>query len=187
MIGLRRHTVRVVEYDAEWASIFETESRAVRKAGGDLVLDVQHVGSTAVPGLPAKPVVDIAVAVGARDAITRLVGSLTAIGYIDRGDGGSDGGYLLVRESEPDVRTVHLHVVEQTDVQWNNYLAFRNTLCQDSKVRQRYAELKRQLVAKFGEDRKAYTASKNNFIREVLKRHAQVTVQTSASRPDLTR
>ena len=171
MVGLRRHTVRVVEHDATWACFFERESEAVRHTGGDLVLDVQHVGGTAVPGLPAKPIVDIAVAVRTRDAIPALVRRLTLAGYIDRGDGGRDGGWLLVKESEPDVRTVHLHIVERSDAQWQNYIRFRDVLRRNATLRRRCAELKRQLAIAFSNDRKAYTNAKNAFIQEVLKAH----------------
>lgn len=174
MTGLKRHTVRIAEHDPAWACLFGRQSQAIRHAGGDLILDVQHVGSTAVPGLPAKPIVDIAVAVPARDAIPALVGRLTSTGYIDRGDGGRDGGYLLVRESEPDVRTVHLHIVERSDVQWRNYLRFRDTLRQNAAVRERYAELKRHLALEFRNDRKAYTNAKNDFIRKVLETPGEV-------------
>ena len=168
MVGLRRHTLQIVEHDPAWRSLFEAESRVIRDAAGDLIHDVQHVGSTAVPDLPAKPIVDIAVAVDTRSAIPVLTQRLTAIGYIDRGDGGRDGGYLLVRESQPNVRTIHLHIVELTDVQWRNYIAFRDTLRQNRAIRDQYAELKRKLAVRFQDDRKSYTAGKNDFIQEVL-------------------
>ena len=80
MIGLRRHTVRLVEHDSAWAALFEDEARRVRDAAGDLVVDVQHVGSTAVPGLPAKPILDLAIAASGSDSIPELVRRLVAIG-----------------------------------------------------------------------------------------------------------
>src|SRR5678815_3715102 len=107
MIGLERHTVRLVEHDREWASLFAVEEARLRERIGDLVADIQHVGSTAVPGLVAKPILDIAVAVASREKIALVVGRLRDLGYIDRGDAGSEGGYLLVSESKPGVRTAH--------------------------------------------------------------------------------
>ena len=98
MIGLKRHTVLVAHYDPAWASLYRQESEAIRRAVGNLVVDVQHVGSTAVPDLCAKPIVDIAVAVKKLDVMCALVDRLISIGYIDRGDGGRDGGYLLVMD-----------------------------------------------------------------------------------------
>ena len=169
MIGLKRHTVQLVEHDPGWASLFETEAYAIWHGGGSLILDVQHVGSTAVSGLPAKPVLDIAVAVRTSGDIPQLAKRLTAIGYIDRGDGGRDGGYLLVRDSEPEVRTVHLHIVEQTDSQWRHYVAFRDILRRDPGIREKYGEIKKQLAAMYPNDRQQYTGSKNEFIQRVLR------------------
>jgi GrpB-like predicted nucleotidyltransferase (UPF0157 family) len=170
MTGLKRHTVQVVDYDPDWAVLFEAEAQAVRRAAGGLSLKIEHVGSTAVPGLTAKPVVDIAVAIQTRDVIPALARHLAAIGYIDRGDAGAaDGGHLFVKDSELDVRIVHLHVVEETDIQWQNYIEFRDILRANNAIRKRYAELKTQLATRFPDDRKSYTDGKRDFIGEVLR------------------
>ena len=169
MIGLRRHTVRVVEHRPEWAALFAEAAEAIRQATAGLHLQIEHVGSTAVPGLPAKPILDITVAVRQRAEIAEVVRRLTPLGYMDRGDGGNEGGWLLVKESAPEVRTIHLHIVEETDPQWRNYLAFRDRLRNDATLREQYAELKRRLGASFPNDRKAYTAAKHEFIRAVLR------------------
>jgi GrpB-like predicted nucleotidyltransferase (UPF0157 family) len=79
------------------------------------------------------------------------------------------GGYLLVKESEPDVRIFHMHIVEKNDVQWRNYIIFRDCLCRDANTRKEYAQLKRTLAAKFPTDREAYTNGKEQFIKDVLK------------------
>ncbi len=168
MIGLRRHTVALVAHDPAWAALFAAEARAIQSAAGDLVLQVEHVGSTAVPALPAKPILDLAIAVRDREALPELVRRLVAAGYLDRGDAGSDGGYLLVKEALPEVRTAHLHLVLSEDPQWQHYLQFRDTLRRDAEVRCRYARLKRDLAARFPDDRKRYTRGKHAFIREVL-------------------
>jgi len=112
------------EYTKEWAELFAVEAATLHTCIGDIVSDIQHVGSTAVPGLRAKPILDIAVAVPSSKVITKVAERLSKIDYIDRGDGVSQGGYLLVKESEPDIRTVHLHIVELTDIQWRNLFVF---------------------------------------------------------------
>jgi GrpB-like predicted nucleotidyltransferase (UPF0157 family) len=93
---------------------------------------------------------------------------LTAIGYIDRGDQGSAGGYLLVKESEPEVRTVHLHIVEDNDAKWFEYLRFRDALRSDAVLREQYANLKLRLARQYPADREAYTDAKDAFIHKVL-------------------
>jgi len=168
MIGLKRHTVRVVEHESEWGELFATEATTLHEHIGDIVADIQHVGSTAVPGLPAKPILDIAVAVPSSEVIPTVAERLSKIGYIDRGDAGRNGGYILVKESEPDIRTIHVHIVELTDNQWRNYIDFRDILRRDAVIRRRYAEAKQHLAEKYRHDRKSYTAGKNEFIRGVL-------------------
>jgi GrpB-like predicted nucleotidyltransferase (UPF0157 family) len=167
--GLKRHTVRVVEHRPEWAELFGAEARDLRLAAGELAEDIQHVGSTAVPGLPAKPIIDVAIAIRSRTAIPELAERLVDDGYIDRGDGGQNGGWLLVKESAPNIRSFHVHIVERSDPQWGNYLAFRDALRQDATLRDRYAALKRGLAAQFAGDRKSYTKAKHEFIRGTLK------------------
>ena len=168
MIGLQRYTVRVVDHHPGWADLATEACHQVRAAGGNLIADVQHVGSTAVPDLPAKPILDLAAAVTTLDVIPALIEKLVALGYIYRGDGGDAGGHLFVWESAPDVRTIHLHVVSHDDAQWRNYLRFRDLLRQDPALRRRYAELKEELRKRFPDDRKSYTDAKHNFIRGVL-------------------
>ena len=165
IIGLRRGTVRLVDHEPGWAELFEREAGRIREQIGNIVDDIQHIGSTAVPDLSAKPILDIAIAVQSRDAIGSVVEGLCKIGYIDRGDGGQDGGYLLVWECEPDVRTAHIHIVEETDRQWRDYITFRDTLRADQDMREKYAMLKRALLEQYRNDRKSYTAGKHRFIR----------------------
>ena len=178
MIGLRRHTVRLVDHNPDWADLAARACRQVREAGGALVADVQHVGSTAVPKLCAKPILDLAAAVTALHVLPELVEKLTAIGYIYRGDGADAGGHLFVWESEPDVRTIHLHVVALDDPRWRNYIRFRDLLRQSPSLRTRYAKLKEELRTRFPDDRKSYTDSKHDFIRGVLNAEAQPAPRT---------
>jgi len=168
MIGLKRNTLEVVDPDPDWAILALEACQAVRNACGELLVDVQHVGSTAVPDLPAKPILDIAAAVVAFDAMPELVRRLDEIGYRYRRDQGSAGGHLFVVDSLPDIRTIHLHVVEHRSSQWRDYLRFRNLLRHRPAIRKRYAELKRHLASICRDDRESYTASKADFIREIL-------------------
>lgn len=168
MIGLRRGIVKIAAYRPGWHILFQQERRSLQQHFGSLVLDIQHVGSTAVPGLDAKPIIDIAVAVSSVAVIPRCRQPLCRLGYIDRGDGGANGGYLFVKESAPDIRTHHLHLVAIDDPQWNIYLRFRDMLRADATLRARYATLKRALQERFPQDREAYTSAKHEFIRDVL-------------------
>lgn len=143
----------------------------MRSACGQLVIDTQHVGSTAVPDLPAKPILDIAAGVTMLDSMPELVERLTRIDYIYRGDHGDDGGHIFVAESSPDVRTIHMHVVEYGCKQWRDYLLFRDLLRENTALRQEYARLKKELARVHGNDRESYTTSKETFIRGILDNH----------------
>ncbi len=168
MIGLKRRTIQLVDHDPVWGRLGIEACHLIKDACAGLIADVQHVGSTAVPGLPAKPVLDLAAAVATPGVIPRLSEQLSAMGYISQGDGGDAGGRLFAMESEPDIRIINLHVVEIGSAQWNDYLRFREILRQDFKMRQRYADLKLRLCRRFPVDRDAYTAAKRAFIREIL-------------------
>jgi len=170
-IGLRRHTVRVVAHRHEWHDLFESERRALLERVGQLAVDVQHVGSTAVEGLETKPIIDIAMAVRSAEDIPRLRRPLEGLGYIYRGDAGSDGGHLFVKESSPEVRTHHLHVVGVDDPQWRQWLLFRDKLRADDTLRARYSKLKKGLQERFTDDRKGYTDAKDAFVDSVLRPH----------------
>ena len=95
MIGLKRHTVDVVDHDPSWTVLGVLACQTVRNACGELLADVQHVGSTAVPDLPAKPILDIAAAVVTLDSMPELVRRLAGVGYLYGGDHGDAGGTSL--------------------------------------------------------------------------------------------
>jgi GrpB-like predicted nucleotidyltransferase (UPF0157 family) len=118
---------------------------------------VQHVGSTAVKGLPSKPILDIVLGSDSAEAADRLAVALVGIGYIDRGLGEGSNGRLLVMESAPNVRIAHVHIVQYETQDWKDYVVFRDTLRGDGALRSGYAELKRDLAERFATDRQSYT------------------------------
>ena len=168
MIGLKRNTVMVVEHCPDWETIGAECCQAIGNACAELVVDVQHIGSTAVPDLPAKPILDIVAGVLSLDSVPELVRRLGDIGYTYRRDHGDSGGHLLVRDSSLNVRAIHLHVVEHNGKQWRNYVVFRDLLRQRPPIRMRYAEVKRELATLYPNDREEYAAGKTDFIRSVL-------------------
>jgi GrpB-like predicted nucleotidyltransferase (UPF0157 family) len=85
MLGLRRDAVRIVAYHGDWHDLFEQERRVLHHHLTPLVLDIQHVGSTAVPGLDAKPIIDVAVAVSSVTVIPQCKPPLCGLGYFERG------------------------------------------------------------------------------------------------------
>jgi GrpB-like predicted nucleotidyltransferase (UPF0157 family) len=168
MLGLKRGTVQLSEHEPEWHTEFATHAQTIQKVTRLDPGRIQHVGSTAVSGLVAKPIVDIVVGVGDRQDVDRVAASLSSAGYIDRGFGEGSTGRLLVAECAPEVRTVHIHVVEFNSQDWDDYVVFRNRLSGEDALRVEYGQLKLRLASQFPNDRKAYTAAKQAFIRNAL-------------------
>lgn len=169
MLGLQRHTVEVVVHDPAWAGQAAGACLAIEAEAGGLLVEIEHVGSTSVPHLPAKPILDLAATVTTFDTISGLIPRLAPLGYLYRGNRPETGGHLFILESRPDVRTNHLHVVLQGSRQWRDYLAFREALRGRHDLRCQYAAFKRRLAALYPSDTAAYTAAKAEFIQRVLK------------------
>lgn len=169
-LGLKRDAVDLVESADDWSEAFSREHLVLKQAFGGLACSIEHVGSTAVGALAAKPIIDIGVCVETDALIPDLVAKLETVGYIYRGDAAFQGGHLLVKESSPGVRTHHVHVVRADDPQWRSWLRFRDFLRTDRELRKRYARLKLELKDRFPTDRRSYTLAKTRFIENVLKR-----------------
>ena len=169
-LGLRRRRVTVAPHSGLWASAYEAERKRLSDGLRDLVVDIQHVGSTAVPDLCAKPIIDIAIAVSDMSCFGQITERLTAMGYAYEVDAGSEGGHIFVRESAPGITTHHVHVVELNDEQWKNYLHFRDRLRQEPALREEYSRLKLSLGQRYAQDREGYTSAKAEFINGVISR-----------------
>ncbi|MFD0689853.1 GrpB family protein [Actinomadura fibrosa] len=167
-MGLSKGSVRVADGHPGWPGVYEELAAALRPALGALATAVEHVGSTSVPGLPTKPIIDIAVGVTAEARLSDVVDAVTALGYEFRGDKGEEIGWLFVLESRPLFRIAHVHAVRHGGPQWREYLAFRERLRVDAVARRAYARLKRRLAVEYADDRQAYTAAKTSLVGELL-------------------
>jgi len=166
-LGLEAGTVRVVAYDTNWPALFLAESQRLTAACRSLPVHFEHVGSTAVPGLCAKPVLDILAGHPAGVSALDYVTDFERAGYIHRGDRGI-AGHQFFRRGQP--RAYHIHLVEEDGELWRQYLGFRDHLRADPTAARRYGELKEALAARFPHDRESYINGKSEFVREVLSR-----------------
>lgn len=164
-LGLRQATLALVPHDPAWAASFEAEAARIRAALTDVAFEIDHIGSTAVPGLPAKPILDIAMRAADADE-DQVAEALVGIGYIDRG---IRSGRLFVRLRDGDVRTHNLHLYRPDDPDCRDQIAFRNALRADPDLCDRYAALKRDLVEHLGDGgRSRYADGKTDFVRTVI-------------------
>lgn len=165
-LGLESGVVRLVEYDARWPALFAAEQQRIRDQCGTLALTLEHVGGTSIPGMCAKPVLDMA-AGRPRDRSTReYVTALEQAGYEHRGERGGPGREFFSR-GRP--RAYHVHLVEEGGRQWRDYVAFRDYLRAHAEAAREFAGLKRVLAARFSRDREAYMNAKSSHVREILR------------------
>ena len=161
--------VRIDAYDPRWASMFEEARAEILSRCGALVVGVEHIGSTSVPGLAAKPIIDIMAGVEALDDAPALIESLAAIGFefVPKND---FPGRRFFRRGLRGAGTHHLHVVEHGGWEWRRHLLFRDHLRAHPERAADYERLKRELAARHGPDRGAYTDAKTPFIESVVER-----------------
>jgi GrpB-like predicted nucleotidyltransferase (UPF0157 family) len=165
MLGLESGVVRLSPYQPVWQRLFKEEKERLQQAVGPYVLDIQHVGSTSIPGLVAKPILDIAIAVCDFEAATICIEPIEGLGYVYRGEFGIPRRHYFAK-GEP--RTHHLHMNEIDSVDYENQILFRDYLIRHPDVAQAYAALKLDLARRFPADRDAYLAGKAPFIEHVL-------------------
>jgi GrpB-like predicted nucleotidyltransferase (UPF0157 family) len=183
-LGLNSRTVTLVAHDPAWAEHFFSEKQLLLKTLGEKVVDIRHIGSTAIPGMAAKPILDILAAVNVLADVEAFTKDLIRIGYEDKGDGDVAGRRYFVKGT-PSKRTHHLNFCEMNSVFWRSHLAFCDYLQRNPGIAREYSALKRDLANKFPNDRVAYTDGKEKFVRSVLDRVMnQATKDRSDSVPD---
>jgi GrpB-like predicted nucleotidyltransferase (UPF0157 family) len=165
MIGLERGVVRLVPYSTEWVQLFEVEKTALLNVLAAYILDIQHVGSTAISGMLAKPIIDIAIAVTDFDQARVCIPLIEDLGYEFRSEQDIPRRHMFAKGNP---RIFHVHMLEKGSLEWQNHLHFRDYLNQHRDVAREYARLKLRLATQFPQDREAYTDGKASFIQQVL-------------------
>jgi len=169
MLGLNRKSIFLAPHQTEWKSLFDSEAALLRETIRDYVVAIEHIGSTAIPDLEAKPIIDILVGVQTAKDAERCIVPLAEIGYEYRGEQGIAGRFYF-RKGTGDVSTHHLNIVETSSDFWRTHLLFRDYLRQHPEVAREYGKLKRELAEKHKGNRPAYTEAKAAFIQRVLQK-----------------
>lgn len=163
--------VEVVPHNPTWRNEFERESKQVALALGENVVVVHHIGSTAIPNIYAKPVIDLLVEVNDITQIAECNAAMEALGYEAMGEFGIPGRRFFRKENEAGIRTHHVHTFESASPEIERHLAFRDYMMAHPDNAQQYSELKRALVKKLqGSDIEGYMDGKDGFIKEMEKR-----------------
>jgi GrpB-like predicted nucleotidyltransferase (UPF0157 family) len=167
---MTEHPITVVPYDPQWQAQFERERRALARIFPASVA-IEHIGSTAVTGLGAKPVIDIMIGVDRLSVVVERVAAIEDLGYEYVPDYESelpDRRYFRKPHDRP--RTHHLHAVERGSESWCRHLQFRDFLRENPEAARDYWVLKCRLSVEYSRDRIGYTEAKTDFIEQCLAR-----------------
>ena len=165
-LGLDSGAVVVVPYDPRWPEIFRAEAARILAEVREPGLILEHTGSTSIPGLPAKPVLDILGGYHDSSTLPALIRGLQRAGYVHRGQQGIPGREFF-RRGDP--RSYHLHLTQVGSNFWIDHMTFRDQLRDHAELRDAYGELKLLLAERHPRDREAYIEGKTAFVLRVLR------------------
>jgi GrpB-like predicted nucleotidyltransferase (UPF0157 family) len=165
--------VIVVPHDPNWQRAFLAESPHLASALGDNVVNIYHIGSTSIPTIYAKPIIDILIEVEDLAKVDERDREIGSLGYIGMGEHGIVGRRFFRKDNSEGMRTHHIHTFETGSPQIDRHLAFRDYLISHPETALEYSKLKQQLAQKYPTDIQSYMDGKAEFISEVDKKAAQ--------------
>lgn len=169
MIGLKRGTVRLVPFRKEWRLLFASEQKRLQQKLGSCFIAIEHIGSTAIPGMQAKPIIDILAGIRDQKNVKKIRKMLCELGYVERPQPNAQEFHLLFVKGPESKRTHYLHVMQWSGPVWKNDLLFRNYLRTHQRRAKEYATLKMRLARQFPKNRQEYTRRKAQFIIATLR------------------
>jgi GrpB-like predicted nucleotidyltransferase (UPF0157 family) len=177
--------VVIADYDPVWPVRFAALRRPLTDALGELALAIEHVGSTAVPGLAAKPIIDIDVVIHSEDDFPAVIDLLAGLGYQHRGNLGVVGREAF--SEPPQLPRHHLYVCAQDSPELARHLRFRDYLRTHPQDAADYAEFKREAAARYRDDRDRYTEAKTWVVERILAQAVAVAERLAGSVPRIAR
>ncbi len=167
-MGLRVGEVRLEKWSPQWQEDFKAEEQNLLNIFGSLATNIQHIGSTSVKDLDAKPIIDIAVGLESLSEFEKVRQFFEQLSqYSIKVD--NDLGEILIRKGSESERTHFIHVMESKGQRMEDSLKFRDVLRSNSQIRNEYCKLKYLLASKYPNDRESYTAGKSAFIKQALR------------------
>ncbi len=165
MIGLISGIVKLSHYTSLWQKRYRAENRRLRNYIGHSRCLIEHIGSTAVPGLDAKPIIDMAMMIPSLSRLPLWIKRLEKTGYTYKGEYRLSGRHFFTRGSPV---THHLHLVTKGSEHWTNWILFRDYLRQHPEEAEKYNQLKKALAQKYPHNREAYTKAKTPLVSRLL-------------------
>ncbi|MGD2176345.1 MAG: GrpB family protein [Anaerolineae bacterium] len=158
--------ITVVTHDARWSDLFQEEANGLGAILGQEVVAIHHIGSTAIPGIYAKPIIDILVEVQDIERIDTFNRDMIERGYVPKGEFGIRGRRFFIKGTE-ESRTHHVHVFQTGNPEFERHLEFRDYLRAHPEEAQAYSRLKQELARRFPHDIDSYTAGKDDLINKL--------------------
>jgi GrpB-like predicted nucleotidyltransferase (UPF0157 family) len=159
--------VEVVPHQSQWRHDFEIESTSIANILGKNVVAIYHIGSTAIPNIYAKPIIDILIAVQNMLVVDQPNLALPKLGYVAMGEFGIPDRRFFYKNSSTGIRTHHVHIFVIDSPQIKRHLAFRDHLIAHPATAQAYSDLKRELARQYPQDIDKYMEGKDGFIQEI--------------------
>lgn len=172
--GLPTPRVVVVPHDPRWASAFAESAVSIQATLGDNLRELHHIGSTSIPAMPAKPIIDMLAVVADLAAVDAAAPAMQALGYISKGEHGIAGRRFLYRNDAAGTRTHQIHAFAVGSPHIARHLAFRDFVRAHPQIAWQYAELKQMLAKRHPNDLEAYMDGKDPFIKEIERRAMQL-------------
>jgi GrpB-like predicted nucleotidyltransferase (UPF0157 family) len=166
--------VRLVPYEPSWAAEYEREVAVVRECLGPVVACTHHIGSTAIPGIHAKPIIDMLIEVTDLDPVDGRSDAMVAVGYEAMGPYGIEGRRYFRKQNARGDRTHHVHIFAANNDQVRRHVGFRDLLRADTALARQYSNLKRRLAREHADDSRAYADGKAAFIARADRLAARV-------------
>ncbi len=178
MLGLPYGTVKLAPPCPQWKAYYAAEAVRLHAAIGPCVVEICHIGSTAIPNMWAKPVIDIMAGMRDITRVTECVGPLQTLGYAYKGEQAIPNWHFFIK-GKGQLKTHHLHIVVWGSEYWVTHLLFLDYLCRRPDIAAAYEDLKLQLARNFPENRERYTENKAEFIQSVIKMARQDVAYTT--------
>jgi GrpB-like predicted nucleotidyltransferase (UPF0157 family) len=159
--------VEVLPYDNQWPSKYEEEANKLRRIFGGQLVAIHHIGSTSVPGLAAKPIIDILIVIKDISLVDKYNQDMQSIGYEAKGENGISGRRFFQKGG--DNRTHHVHIFEVASPEIERHLAFRDYLRSHPDAAKEYGDLKRKLAQRFPYDIESYIKGKECLVAQIEK------------------
>lgn len=158
--------IEVVPYDPRWRVLFERTAHELVEVFGEEVLAIHHVGSTAIPNISAKPIVDVLVEVRCIETVDNFNAEMIARGYLPKGEFGIRGRRFFIKGNE-EQRSHHIHIFQMGNPEFERHIAFRDYMIAHPEEAEAYSRLKEELARRFPHDIEGYMVGKDAFIKEI--------------------